>query len=191
VHKFIRHFGLPIVAVAVAAGLITAANVTWPHSSDNPYANWPTQAGTPAAGMQAELFPSGNIPHPNMMVIFTCTPQGMKVDQRSLVGTDQKPSWYASIFRDAAYSGKGLCSAIWRWQIPEKVAYTGNFTSELKPEASWSETVRGWSALPGDGDAFVEPGKVQVMLVEVHDKDLPLGEPIHTSADGAPVPPMP
>jgi hypothetical protein len=188
VDSLTRRFLLPIVASAATAALIAVGYFAWP--ADDPYANWPTQGGTVAEGMQAELF-DGKIPHPNMMITFTCTPDGMRVDQRALVDTDQKPSWWADIFRDAAYPGEGLCSAIWRWRIPEHVVYSGLFASELKPDAPWTELGRGWSALPGDGDAFVEPGKVQVLLVEVHQKGLPLGEPIHIGTDGSVIPPHP
>lgn len=192
INKFIRRFWLPIAVFLAAAGIIVAANVSSPTSANDPYANWPTQASKPAAGMVAgEMFPDGKIPHPNMMVIFTCTPDGMKVDQRALVDTEQRASWYADIFRDAAYSGRGLCSAIWRWRDPKQVIYTGDFSAELKPGAAWSEEVRIWSALPGDGDAIVEPGNVQVLLAEVHEKDLPLGEPIHIGTDGGVIPPHP
>lgn len=185
--KFFRKYWQIILGTIAGTALVVGANIAWPHSSDDPYVNWPTQAAT--SGMHPELFPNGQVPHPNLMVIFTCTPEGMRVDRRFLVDTDRKPYNYVDV-REASYTGKGLCLATTRWQ-KQAPAYVGNFSSELKPEASWSELGAGWSSLPGDDHAFVGQGQVQVTLLEVHDTGLALGEPLKVSENGIPVPPHP
>jgi hypothetical protein len=191
--RFIRKAWLPVTSAFVGAAIVVGANMAWPHSSDNPYANWPTQAGsvmvTPS--QQSMFFKDGQLPHPNLMVIFTCTPTGMRVDQRFLVTTDHATTDYLTVFEEVNYTGRGACGAIWQWRDKTQVTYTEVFASALERSAVWSVLAKGISTLPGDGDAFINQGEVQVVVAEVHDKGLPLGGPILLTEGGMPMPDRP
>jgi hypothetical protein len=177
-----RHIALLVGALAaVAAGIAIAS------APSDPYPDWPTEDGSPSAGL---IVRAGQVPHPNMMVILTCTPQGMKVDRRFLVGTKLHPYNYVDL-TEASYAGGGLCIATWKWRNRDQMSYFGDFSSELKPEAIWSELGPSEPTPSGDNHAFVEQGNVRVLLVEVHVSGLPLGDELRIASNGSPVPPHP
>jgi hypothetical protein len=171
----------------VAALAAVVAGIAIASAPSDPYPDWPAEEGSPANGL---IVRAGQVPHPNLMVVFTCTPDGMKVDRRFLVDTKLHPYSYFDL-TEASYAGNGLCIATWKWRSRGHAAYSGVFSSGLKPEATWTEVGPSESTESGDEHTLVRQGNVRVLLVEMHDDDLPLGDELRIAPNGVPIPPHP